>query len=29
MVPVLSQVSLSCGRYNDVGLKPEDNRWFF
>ena len=26
MVPVLSQVSLSCGRYNDVGLKPEDNR---
>lgn len=25
MVPVLSQVSLSCGRYNDVGLKPEDN----
>ncbi len=26
MVPVLSQVSISCGRYNDVGLPASDAR---
>ena len=26
MVPVLSQVSISCGRYNDVGLSASDAR---
>jgi hypothetical protein len=26
MVPVISQVSISCGRYNDVGVPPSDAR---